>query len=156
MQLPEERNVPNDSAKDLTGLTAGIVAAYVSNHVVPTTDIAGLISNIHAALASTSSVSQYAASEVVDKQKPAVAIRKSVKDNEITCLECGANFKSLKRHLMTHHNLSPEGYRSKWELSGDYPMVAREYSEARSNLAKTMGLGQKRSRVKSAGRKTAA
>jgi len=83
---------------------------------------------------------------VVEKQKPAVSVRKSVQDDQITCLECGGSFKSLKRHLMTHHGLSPEEYREKWDLAADYPMVAPAYAEARSRLAKEMGLGQRRKR----------
>lgn len=82
----------------------------------------------------------------VEKPKPAVSVRKSVQDDQITCLECGGTFKSLKRHLMTHHNLSPEEYREKWDLPADYPMVAPAYAEARSRLAKEMGLGQRRKR----------
>lgn len=83
---------------------------------------------------------------VVEKQKPAISVRKSVQDDQITCLECGGSFKSLKRHLMTHHSLSPEEYREKWDLAVDYPMVAPAYAEARSRLAKEMGLGQRRKR----------
>jgi predicted transcriptional regulator len=75
-----------------------------------------------------------------------VPIKRSVQDDQITCLECGLKFKSLKRHLMTHHTLSPEEYREKWDLTADYPMVAPAYAEARSRLAKEMGLGQKRKR----------
>ncbi|MEY9376662.1 putative transcriptional regulator [Rhizobium leguminosarum] len=88
----------------LVELTADIVAAYVSNHVVPVSDLANLISDVHSALSNTS-VPQPAAA-IVEKQKPAVSVRKSVQDEQITCLECGGNFKSLKRHLMTHHSLS--------------------------------------------------
>ncbi|ARM11546.1 MULTISPECIES: MucR family transcriptional regulator [Rhizobium] len=128
----------------LVELTADIVAAYVSNHVVPVSDLANLISDVHLALSNTS-VPQPAAA-VVEKQKPAVSVRKSVQDEQITCLECGGNFKSLKRHLMTHHSLSPEEYREKWDLPTDYPMVAPAYAEARSRLAKEMGLGQRRKR----------
>ncbi|MBW9053662.1 MucR family transcriptional regulator [Rhizobium mesosinicum] len=128
----------------LVELTADIVAAYVSNHVVPVSDLANLISDVHSALSNTSAPQQVAA--VVEKQKPAVSVRKSVQDEQITCLECGGNFKSLKRHLMTHHNLAPEEYREKWDLPADYPMVAPAYAEARSRLAKEMGLGQRRKR----------
>src|SRR5690606_21698540 len=85
---------------------------------------------------------------VQEKPKPAVAVRKSVQDDQIICLECGGAFKSLKRHLMTHHSLAPEEYRDKWELPVDYPMVAPAYAEARSRLAKEMGLGQRRKRGK--------
>ncbi|NKN39544.1 MucR family transcriptional regulator [Agrobacterium sp. a22-2] len=130
----------------LVELTADIVAAYVSNHVVPVGEIAHLISDVHSALSNTSSPVPVVS--VVEKQKPAVAVRKSVQGDQIICLECGGSFKSLKRHLMTHHSLSPEEYREKWELTADYPMVAPAYAEARSRLAKEMGLGQRRKRAK--------
>lgn len=129
----------------LVELTADIVAAYVSHHVVPVGDLANLISDVHSALTNTASPAPVV--PVVEKQKPAVAVRKSVQDDQIICLECGGNFKSLKRHLMTHHNLGPEEYRDKWDLPMDYPMVAPAYAEARSRLAKEMGLGQRRKRV---------
>ncbi|MDQ0454327.1 MucR family transcriptional regulator [Rhizobium paknamense] len=127
-------------------LTAEIVAAYVSNHVVPIGDIPHLISDVHAALSNTSTPAP--AAPVIEKQKPAVAVRKSIQGEQIICLECGGSFKSLKRHLMTHHGLAPEEYREKWDLPADYPMVAPAYAEARSRLAKEMGLGQRRRRGK--------
>ncbi|HCL66342.1 MAG TPA: transcriptional regulator [Rhizobium sp.] len=130
----------------LVELTADIVAAYVSHHVVPVGELATLISDVHTALSNTSSPAP--AVSVVEKQKPAIAVRKSVQDDQIICLECGGSFKSLKRHLMTHHSLSPEEYRDKWDLPIDYPMVAPAYAEARSRLAKEMGLGQRRRRGK--------
>ncbi|MGG7517179.1 MucR family transcriptional regulator [Allorhizobium undicola] len=128
----------------LVELTADIVAAYVSNHVVPIGDIPHLISDVHSALANTSA--PIVSAPVAEKQKPAVAVRKSIQGEQIICLECGGSFKSLKRHLMTHHNLGPEEYREKWDLPADYPMVAPAYAEARSRLAKEMGLGQRRRR----------
>lgn len=128
----------------LVELTADIVAAYVSNHVVPVSDLSNLIADVHAALSNTTAPAP--AAVVVEKPKPAVSVRKSVQDDQIICLECGGAFKSLKRHLMTHHNLSPEEYREKWDLPVDYPMVAPAYAEARSRLAKEMGLGQRRKR----------
>lgn len=79
----------------------------------------------------------------VEKQEPAVAIRKSITPDYLICLEDGKKFKSLKRHLRTHYDLSPEEYREKWGLPRDYPMVAPNYAQARSKLAKKMGLGQK-------------
>ena len=124
----------------LVELTADIVAAYVSNHVVPVSDLPNLISDVHTALSSTSVPAP--AVTVVEKQKPAVSVRKSVQDDQITCLECGGSFKSLKRHLRTKYNMSPEDYRAKWGLAKDYPMVAPNYAKARSDLAKQMGLGQ--------------
>lgn len=126
----------------LVELTAEIVAAYVSNHVVPVAELPTLIGDVHAALNNTGAPAPVAVA--AEKPKPAVSVRKSVQDDQITCLECGGNFKSLKRHLMTHHNQSPEEYREKWELPVDYPMVAPAYAEARSRLAKEMGLGQRR------------
>ncbi|WP_337266382.1 MucR family transcriptional regulator [Oryzifoliimicrobium ureilyticus] len=128
----------------LVELTADIVSAYVSNHVVPVSELATLISDVHSALSTTSAPQP--AAVVMEKPKPAVSVRKSVQEEQITCLECGGAFKSLKRHLMTHHSLSPEEYRDKWDLPADYPMVAPAYAEARSRLAKEMGLGQRRKR----------
>ncbi|OJF95871.1 MucR family transcriptional regulator [Pararhizobium antarcticum] len=136
--------MPGASHDLLVELTAEIVAAYVSNHVVPVAELSTLITDVHAALNNTSSPVPVAV--IVEKPKPAVSVRKSVQDDQITCLECGGTFKSLKRHLMTHHSLSPEDYREKWDLQSDYPMVAPAYAEARSRLAKEMGLGQRRKR----------
>ncbi|TBN13304.1 transcriptional regulator [Agrobacterium cavarae] len=126
----------------LVELTADIVAAYVSHHVVPVAELPSLICDVHNALNGTSAPA--VASVSVEKQKPAVSVRKSVQDDQIICLECGGSFKSLKRHLTTHHNITPEEYREKWDLAVDYPMVAPAYAEARSRLAKEMGLGQRR------------
>lgn len=126
----------------LVELTAEIVSAYVGNHVVPAADLSGLISDVFNALSNTSAPQP--APVVVEKPKPAISVRRSVQDDQITCLECGGSFKSLKRHLMTHHDLSPEQYREKWDLPADYPMVAPAYAQARSRLAKEMGLGQSR------------
>jgi predicted transcriptional regulator len=123
-------------------LTADIVAAYVSNHVVPVGDLAGLISDVHSALSNTTAPAPVVIA--AEKQKPAVSVRKSVQEDQIICLECGGSFKSLKRHLTTHHAITPEEYREKWDLPADYPMVAPAYAEARSRLAKEMGLGQRR------------
>ncbi|MCF3638610.1 MucR family transcriptional regulator [Rhizobium sp. TRM95111] len=129
----------------LVELTADIVAAYVSNHVVPVGELSGLISDVHSALQNTSkpaAVVEVAAPS--EKPKPPVPIRKSVQNDYIICLEDGQKFKSLKRHLMTHYGMTPEEYREKWDLPADYPMVAPAYAEARSRLAKEMGLGQRR------------
>jgi predicted transcriptional regulator len=130
----------------LVELTADIVAAYVSNHVVPVGDLSNLISDIHTALSNTTSPAP--APAAVEKPKPPVPIRKSIEDDYLICLEDGQKFKSLKRHLMTHYNMTPEEYREKWGLPSDYPMVAPAYAEARSRLAKEMGLGQRRKRAK--------
>jgi predicted transcriptional regulator len=157
MSLPkDETNVSSALNSNLSGLTADIVSAYVSNHVVPTNELANLISGVHRALQGTAATSQFRATEVVENQKPAVNIRKSISNDMITCLECGNTFKSLKRHLMTLHSLTPEDYRTKWSLGPEYPMVSPNYSETRSNLAKTIGLGQTRSKAQMSSRKAAA
>lgn len=124
-------------------LAADIVSAYVSNNSVPAADLPSLIGEVHAALLRVTTGS---APVVVEAPKPAVAPKKSVTSDYIICLEDGKKFKSLKRHLRTQYNMSPEEYREKWGLPADYPMVAPNYAQARSNLAKQMGLGQQRRR----------
>jgi predicted transcriptional regulator len=132
-----------DAAVDLIDLAADIVSAYVSNNTVPAGDLPGLIASVHRALASTQSGTSEAEPEPL---KPAVNPKRSVFPDYIVCLEDGKKFKSLKRHLRTHYDLSPEEYREKWGLPADYPMVAPNYAAARSALAKKMGLGQQRRR----------
>ena len=124
-------------------LTASIVSAYVSNNTVPASDIPGLISQVHMALARVSGGGSDAPAEPL---KPAVSVKKSITPEHIVCLEDGKKFKSLKRHLRTQYNMTPEQYREKWGLGPDYPMVAPNYAAARSQLAKQMGLGQQRRR----------
>jgi len=124
-------------------LTAEIVSAYVSNNTVPAAEIPGLINQVHAAL---SRVSGNAADGPTEPLKPAISVKKSITPEFIVCLEDGKKFKSLKRHLRTQYNMTPEQYREKWGLSTDYPMVAPNYAAARSQLAKQMGLGQQRRR----------
>ncbi len=128
---------------ELVEHTTRIVEAYVSNNQVDVKDLPSLIADVHAALGRiTNDVPQPERTE----QKPAVAIKKSVMPDYIICLEDGKQFKSLKRHLRTHYSLSPEEYREKWGLPHDYPMVAPNYARERSELAKKMGLGTRRSR----------
>lgn len=124
-------------------LTATIVSAYVSNNSVAAADIPALINQVHAALAGVSGKAGEAPSEPL---KPAVSVKKSITPEHIVCLEDGKKFKSLKRHLRTQYNMTPEQYREKWGLGPDYPMVAPNYAAARSQLAKEMGLGQQRRR----------
>jgi predicted transcriptional regulator len=124
-------------------LTAEIVSAYVSNNTVPASEIPSLINQVHAALARVSGKSGDAPAEPL---KPAVSVKKSITPEYIICLEDGKKFKSLKRHLRTQYNMTPEQYRDKWDLNADYPMVAPNYAAARSQLAKQMGLGQQRRR----------
>ena len=126
-------------------LAADIVSAYVSNNSVPASDLPTLINDVHSALVR---VTAGAAPVVAEALKPAVPAKKSVTNDFIVCLEDGKKFKSLKRHLRTQYNMSPEEYREKWSLPPDYPMVAPNYARARSQLAKQMGLGQQRRRKK--------
>jgi len=126
-------------------LTAEIVSAYVSNNPVSAADMPGLINQVHAALLR---VSGGHAEVQPEPLKPAVSVKKSITPEYIVCLEDGKKFKSLKRHLRTQYNMTPEQYREKWALPADYPMVAPSYAAARSQLAKQMGLGQQRRRRK--------
>ena len=124
-------------------LAADIVSAYVSNNSVPAADLPALIADIHGALIRLGGV---VVAEPSEPQKPAISVKKSIAPDFIVCLEDGKKFKSLKRHLRTQYNMSPEQYREKWGLPADYPMVAPNYAAARSRLAKEMGLGQQRRR----------
>ncbi|AHA27551.1 MucR family transcriptional regulator [Candidatus Liberibacter americanus] len=133
-----------DGSEKLLEMTVDIVSAYMGNHVVPITEIGSLISDVYSVLRDTSSQGFCNELVVTEKPKPAVPIRKSIEDGRLYCLEDGMKFKSLKRHLMTHHNMTPEEYRIKWNLASDYPMVSRDYANARSKLAKNMGLGRGR------------
>jgi predicted transcriptional regulator len=126
-------------------LAAEIVSAYVSNNSVPASELATLLNDVHAAIVRVATGTQ---APVVEAAKPAVPPKKSITNDYIVCLEDGRKFKSLKRHLRTQYNLSPEEYREKWGLPADYPMVAPAYAKARSALAKQMGLGQQRRRRK--------
>src|SRR5207253_325824 len=131
----------SENAQDtLLALTADIVAAHVSNNSVAVNDLPNLIQNVHSALSGISGSS--AAAE--PKPEPKVSIRASVKPDYVVCLEDGKRLKMLKRHLMTHYNMTPDQYRQKWGLSADYPMVAPNYAEQRRALAKSIGLGTKR------------
>ena len=126
--------------QDLIELSTEIVSAYVSHNALSPSDLPKLIADVHGALRT---LSTNEAPLPVEELKPAVPVRKSVAADYIICLEDGKKFKSLKRHLRTHYNLSPEEYREKWGLPADYPMVAPSYSATRSKLAKDNGLGRK-------------
>lgn len=136
-----DENVKSSAPENdlLVDLTADITAAYVANNNIAINEVEALITNIYAALNNVSG--RHLGKE--NKQAPAVAIAKSISQDFLICLEDGKKFKSLKRHLRTHYNLSPEEYREKWNLPIDYPMVAPNYAAARSKLAKNMGLGHK-------------
>ena len=124
---------------EIIEMTAEIVSAFVSNNSVPSTELPSLIQNVHRALSGVTSGTEV---QEAAPREPAVPVKKSVNPDFIVCLEDGRKFKSLKRHLRTKYNMSPEEYRSKWGLPKDYPMVAPNYAKARSDLAKQMGLGQ--------------
>ncbi|MGU3453118.1 MucR family transcriptional regulator [Methylobacterium sp. 391_Methyba4] len=125
---------------DYLALSVDIVSAFVSNNPVPAPELPGLIAAIHATL---HGLGEPAITQT-EELRPAVPVRRSVQPDFIVCLEDGKKFKSLKRHLRTHYNLTPEEYRTKWGLPPDYPMVAPNYAAARSSLAKSMGLGHQR------------
>ncbi len=130
-----------DTSRDLVTMTAEIVSAYVSANEISAQDLPALIRTVHAALGEVAGA-QPGLQEPA--QEPAVAIKKSITPEYIICLEDGKKFKSLKRHLRTRYGMTPEEYRTKWNLPHDYPMVAPNYAKERSNLAKRMGLGQAR------------
>ena len=125
---------------ELIDMTAEIVSAYVGNNTIGAGELPSLIQEVYTAL---NEATQEVPGANAEPLKPAVPVKKSVTSEYIICLEDGKKFKSLKRHLRTHYDLTPEEYRSKWGLPADYPMVAPSYAAARSNLAKKMGLGQK-------------
>jgi predicted transcriptional regulator len=131
----------NQASANYIELAADIVSAYVSNNSVPVGELPSLINDVHTALMKVSGSPVEAPAEA---PKPAVPLKKSVTPDYIICLEDGKKFKSLKRHLRTQYNMTPEQYREKWGLASDYPMVAPNYAKARSELAKEMGLGQQR------------
>lgn len=137
MELTETTDKNNEM---LIELTADVVAAYVSNNPVPVAELPNLIADVHSALGRVGGGAEKAP---IEKQKPAVNPKRSIHDDYIVCLEDGKKFKSLKRHLMTHYNMTPDQYREKWGLDPNYPMVAPTYAAARSQLAKKMGLGRK-------------
>ena len=135
------------SEADLLEVTSRIVTAHVSNNTVAPADLPRLIITVHQALTDLGE-------KPLSPAAPAVPIKKSVRPDYIICLDDGKKFKTLKRHLRTTYNMSPEEYRAKWNLPSDYPMVAPKYAEYRSELAKKIGLGRKRGR-KARARRTA-
>ena len=135
----------NSGDSSFIQLTANIVSAFVSNNTVASAEIPSLIGQVYSALMRVSSGQVASPAEPL---KPAVPVKRSVSAEYIVCLEDGKKFKSLKRHLRTQYEMTPERYREKWGLPPDYPMVAPNYAAARSQLAKQMGLGQQRRRRK--------
>jgi len=136
-----EKKMDEMAKTKLVELTAEIISAYVSNNEVVASELPALIQDIHQAL---SRVTNNLPAPEREELRPAIPIKRSVTPDYIICLEDGKKFKSLKRHLRTHYNLTPEEYREKWGLPHDYPMVAPNYAAARSALAKKMGLNTRR------------
>jgi predicted transcriptional regulator len=137
--------MPDSGGQDeiLITLTSDIVAAHVSNNSVAVSDLPLLIQNVYGALSGL----RREVAPPQPKQEPAVSIRSSIKPDHIVCLEDGKKLKMLKRHLMTHYQMTPDEYRAKWGLSADYPMVAPNYADQRRALAKKIGLGTTRRRA---------
>ena len=129
----------NPNISELLEFTTEIVAAHAGNNTVAPDDLPKLIQDVYKTLSGLG-----AAQPVIERPKPAVAVKKSVFPDFIICLEDGKKLKMLKRHLKTAYNMTPEEYRERWGLASDYPMVAPNYAAARSALAKKMGLGQRR------------
>lgn len=143
----DDQAVSENESDFIVTLVADVVAAYVGNNSIRPAELPSLIADVHAAFVKAGG--DKVGEAEVEKQKPAVNPKRSVFPDYIICLEDGKKFKSLKRHLMTHYELSPEQYREKWDLDPNYPMVAPNYAEARSSLAKQMGLGRKPGKRKS-------
>ena len=129
--------MPETPDTELLDLTTGVVAAHVSNNTISVDQMSSLIKEVHKTLAGLGSEA------AEEKPIPAVPIKRSVKKDAITCLECGKAGKMLKRHLSTAHGLTVQEYREKWKLPSDYPMTAPSYAAQRSKLAKKIGLGTK-------------
>ncbi|MXO66859.1 MucR family transcriptional regulator [Altericroceibacterium endophyticum] len=136
--MEHSAKIESDMAETLITLTSDIVAAHVSNNNVTVEDVPSLIQNVYGALANLGEAEQ-----VEEKPEPAVSIRASIKPDYLVCLEDGKKMKMLKRHLMTAYGMTPEDYRTRWDLPADYPMVAPNYAEKRRELAKKIGLGRK-------------
>ncbi len=137
----------HDNGDDILALSTEIVAAYASRNQMTQGDLTGLIQSVHAtmcglAAGGTGEGGQAAAAEA--PPAPAVPIDASVGKDAITCLDCGKNFKTLKRHLSTEHDLTPADYKARWGLSKEYPLVAPSYSKRRAATAKKIGLGKKK------------
>lgn len=133
-----DNNMSDENKSILVQITADIVSAYVGNNPVQAADLGQLINDVHSSLGKLVKSPE----PTPEPQKPAVSARKSITDDFLICLEDGKKFKSLKRHLRSKYDMSPEEYREKWGLPSDYPMVAPSYARQRSKLAKQMGLGQ--------------
>jgi predicted transcriptional regulator len=126
----------------LLELTADIVAAHVASNNVAAGEVAGLIGQVHEALAKAATVAEPEKPEA----KPAVSVRSSVKPDHLVCLVCGSRQKTLRRHIAVAHGLMPDEYRARFDLPRTYPMVAADYTDRRREIALALGLGRKRTR----------
>jgi predicted transcriptional regulator len=127
-----------DSEEDILKLVTEIVSAYVSKNPVAAEDLPGIIKNVHATLGGFAGKAEARALP----RTPAVAVKKSIQPDYIVCLEDGKRLKMLKRYLRSRYKLSPDEYRERWNLPPDYPMVAPNYAQKRSDFAKKIGLGK--------------
>ena len=126
---------------DILAQTSDIVSAYVSNNAISASDLPALLTSVY------SQLEKLAESDGAEpRPDPAVPIKKSITKNHIICLEDGAKLKMLKRYLRTRFDMSPDQYRARWSLPADYPMVAPEYAQRRSDFAKKIGLGTGKSK----------
>ena len=134
-----EQDTVKIGEEDLLRMTADVVAAYVSNNTLPTAQLAEVINTVYGSLKQLDGKGCEPKSE---PQKPAVPVRKSITPDYLVCLEDGKKLKMLKRHLRSTYAMTPDEYRAKWGLPPDYPMVAPNYAEQRSEFAKKIGLGR--------------
>ncbi|UYH51699.1 MucR family transcriptional regulator [Candidatus Kirkpatrickella diaphorinae] len=128
----------HDNNKALLELTVKIVSSHVANNPVTSEDLPSMIKRVYEALRGAGAVEAEP-----ERPQPAVPIKRSVFPDYIVCLEDGKKLKMLKRHLQSAYGMSPEQYRERWGLPADYPLVAPNYAERRSHLAREIGLGRK-------------
>ena len=136
-----EESTKSIEQSEILRMAVDIVSAYVGNNTVAADQVPDVISSVYGSLSSLDGMDSNSNSE---PPKPAISIRRSVNPDYIVCLEDGKKLKMLKRHLRAVYNMTPDEYRSKWDLSADYPMVAPNYASQRSELAKKIGLGRKK------------
>ena len=127
----------NENNRMLISMTADLAASYVAGNMIASSALPRLISELHVALTTLNGPPKAVVPE------PAVPVRRSIRNDRIICLECGKDHKMLKRHLMTSHDLTVDGYRVRWSLPDDYPVVSPDYAALRSKMARKFGLGRK-------------
>ena len=137
--MNEEKSVRPVGHVELLDMTAKVASAYLSKNDVPASTITDVINTVYVSLKDLGNPQPEI---VVEPQRPAVPVKKSVFPDYIVCLEDGKKLNMLKRHLRTMYNMTPEDYRAKWNLGPDYPMVAPNYAAQRSEFAKQIGLGR--------------